>query len=372
MTGHNDVWDALYEVWSSGETSGLATVVRTFGSAPRPVGSSMLVTAEGRVVGSVSGGCVEADVLERAREAVLNGRPQRATYGISDDDAFGVGLTCGGTLEVFVEPTDTRTFPELAEVIESARAGIPVAVATVLDHPRPEAVGVHVVVRADGHYGSLHPSDAPLGLMDGARELLRRGDSGVLAYDAEDVRVFVRPLVPPPRMLLFGAGDFAAALAAIGRTMDYRVTVCDARPLFTTADRFPDADDVVVARPDQYLAREAAAGRVDTRTVIVSFSHDPKFDIPLLKTALGLDVAYVGAMGSWRTHAHRAQALREAGVNAHALTRLFSPVGLDLGGRSPAETAVSIAAEIIATRYGGRGEPLSHRAGPVHTVRAAG
>lgn len=174
-----------------------------------------------------------------------------------------------------------------------------------------------MVVRADGHYGSLHPSDAPLGLMDGARELLRRGDSGVLVYDAEDVRVFVRPLVPPPRMLLFGAGDFAGALAAIGRTMDYRVTVCDARPLFTTADRFPDADEVVVARPDQYLAREAAAGRGETRTVIVSFSHDPKFDVPLLETALGLDVAYVGAMGSRRTHVHRAQALREPGVRAH-------------------------------------------------------
>ncbi|WP_329473135.1 XdhC/CoxI family protein [Streptomyces sp. NBC_01723] len=143
-----------------------------------------------------------------------------------------MGLTCGGTLEVFVEPVNTRTFPELAEVIGSARSGIPVAVATVLDHPRPEAVGAHVVVRANGHYGSLHPSDAPPGLMDGARELLRRGDSGLLAYDTEEVRVFVRPLVPPARMLLFGAGDFAAALAAIGRTMDYRVTVCDARPLF--------------------------------------------------------------------------------------------------------------------------------------------
>lgn len=229
-----------------------------------------------------------------------------------------------------------------------------------------------MVVRADGHYGSLHPSDAPLGLMDGARELLRRGDSGMLVYGAEDVRVFVRPLVPPPRMLLFGAGDFAAALAAIARTMDYRVTLCDARPLFTTADRFPDADEVVVARPDQYLAREAAAGRGETRTVIVSFSHDPKFDVPLLETALGLDVAYVGAMGSRRTHVHRAQALREASVRARTLTRLFSPVGLHLGGRSPAETAVSIAAEIIATRCGGRGEPLSHRASPVHTVRAAG
>ncbi|WP_455770402.1 XdhC family protein [Streptomyces griseoaurantiacus] len=194
----------------------------------------------------------------------------------------------------------------------------------------------------------------------------------MLVYDAETVWVFVRPLVPPPRMVLFGAGDFAAALAAIGRTMDYRVTVCDVRPMFTTADRFPDADEVVAARPDQYLAREAASGRVDTWTVIVSFSHDPKFDIPLLETALKLDVAYVGAMGSRRTHMHRAQTLCEAGVRAHALTRLFSPVGLDLGGRSPAETAVSIAADIIATRYGGRGEPLSHRASPVHAPRAAG
>lgn len=366
MTGHDDVWNTLYEAWSSGETSGLATLVRTFGSTPRPTGSSMLLTSEGRIVGSISGGCVEGDVLERARETILDGTPQQATYGISDDDAFAVGLTCGGTLEVFVEPVNMHTFPELAEVIGSMRAGIPVAVATVLDHPRPEAVGAHVVVRADGRYSSLHPLDAPPGLVDDARELLRTGDSGLLAYDTEGVRIFVRPLVPPPRMLLFGAGGFAAALATVGRTMEYRVTVCDARPLFTTADRFPDADEVVVARPDAYLAQEAAAGRVDTRTVIVSFSHDTKFDIPLLKTALRLDAAYVGAMGSRRTHLRRTQALNEAGVPALALARLSSPIGLDLGGRSPAETAISIAAEIIAARYGGRGEPLSHRAGPVH------
>ncbi|GAB2898432.1 XdhC family protein [Streptomyces deserti] len=372
MTGRDGVWDALYEAWSSGETSGLATVVRTFGSAPRPAGSAMLLTPQGRVVGSVSGGCVEGDVLERAREVIENGSPQQVTYGISDDDAFAVGLTCGGTLEIFVEPVGIRTFPELGEVREAVRAGIPTAVATVVHHPRPEAVGTHVVLRGDDHRGSLRPRHTPPDLLDGARALLRCGDNALLSYDTGSIRVFVRSLSPPPRMLLFGAGDFASALASIGRTLGYRVTVCDARQVFTTADRFPDADEVVVARPDQYLADEAAAGRVDARTVVVSFSHDPKFDIPLLETALGLDVGYVGALGSRRTHQRRTAALRQAGVTPLALARLSSPVGLDLGGHSAAETAVSIAAEIVADRHGGRGVRLSDRDGPVHAMRATG
>ncbi|MBQ1092797.1 XdhC family protein [Streptomyces sp. B93] len=366
MTADDDVWDALFEAWSSGETCGLATVVRTFGSAPRPAGSSMVLTPQGRVVGSVSGGCVEGDVLERAREAVLRGTRQQASYGISDDDAFAAGLTCGGTLEVFVEPVDARAFPELAEVRESVRAGVATAVLTVLEHPRPEAVGTHAVLRADGHSGGPHPRHTPPDLLADARDLLRRGDSALLSYDAEGVRVFVRSLTPPPRMLLFGAGDFASALTSVGRTLGYRVTVCDARAVFTTAERFPDADEVVVARPDEYLAEEAAAGRVDARSVVVSFSHDPKFDIPLLETALGLDVEYVGALGSRRTHRRRTEALRQAGVTPLALARLSSPVGLDLGGHSVAETAVSIAAEIIATRHGGGGARLSDRDGPVH------
>ncbi|MFE6286404.1 XdhC family protein [Streptomyces sp. NPDC057877] len=372
MTGDDGVWKALYEAWAAGETSGLATVVRTFGSAPRPTGSGMVLTPQGRVVGSVSGGCVEGDVLERAREAVLNGTRQQVSYGVGDDDALAVGLTCGGTLEIFVEPVGVHTFPELAEVMESMRSGVPVAIATVLSHPSPEAVGTHVVLRAHEPYGSPRPLNTPQDLLDRARALLRSGESGLLRYDAEGVHVFVRSLTPPPRMLLFGAGDFAAALTSIGRTLGYRVTVCDARQVFTTADRFPDADEVVVARPDDYLAEEAAAGRVDARSVIVSFSHDPKFDIPLLETALALDVEYVGALGSRRTHQRRSAALRRAGVTPGALARLSSPVGLDLGGRSPAETAVSIAAEIVAHRHGGRGVRLSDRDGPVHALGAVG
>ncbi|MFJ8148676.1 XdhC family protein [Streptomyces sp. NPDC096048] len=372
MTRHGSVWTTLYEAWATEETSGLATVVRTSGSAPRPVGSAMVLTPRGRVVGSVSGGCVEGDVLERARAAILNGIPQEASYGISDDDAFAVGLTCGGTLDVFVEPVDLDTYPELAKVMDSLRAGSPVAVATVLAHPRAEAVGAHMVLDAEESSGRLLPQDTPAGLLERARSLLRNGESTLLSYDTEGVRVFVHSLTPPPRMLLFGAGEFAAALASIGRTMDYRITVCDARPVFTTADRFPDAHQVVVARPAEYLSQEAADGRVDERTVIVSFSHDPKVDIPLLETALGLDVAYVGALGSRRTHQRRAAALLDAGVSTPAMARLASPVGLDLGGRSAAETAVSIAAEIIATRHGGHGARLSDREGPVHVMATVG
>ncbi|MEV5155656.1 XdhC/CoxI family protein [Streptomyces werraensis] len=368
MSSHFDIWDTLYGAWLSGETSALATVVRTRGSAPRPTGSVMLLTPEGRVMGSVSGGCVEGDVVERARETILTGIRQQATYGIGDDDAVALGLTCGGTLDVLVEPVDVRSFPELAEVVETVRAGTPVAVATVLNHPRSQAVGAHVIVRADGYHSSSYPLDAATDFVDDARNLMHRGESGLLTDELTNMRVLVRSFVPQPRMLLFGAGDFAAALASIGRAMDYRVTVCDARPLFATADRFPDADDVVVAWPDEYLTREATAGRVDPRTVIVSFSHDAKFDLPLLETALQLDVAFVGALGSRATRERRVEALRESGVPDDALARLSSPVGLDLGGHSPAETAISIAAEIIAVRYGGRGERLSHRDGPVHLL----
>jgi xanthine dehydrogenase accessory factor len=367
-----DVLDELAVRWAAGESVGVGTVVATFSSAPRPPGAAMLVGGDGAVVGSVSGGCVEGAVYELAQRVVAEDAPVLQRYGVSDDDAFSVGLTCGGILDVYVEKIDSATFPQLAEVVESVRAERPVAVATVVEHPDADRLGRRLVLwpdRASGSLGSARMDDA---VTDDARGMLAGGRTGVLHYGPEGQRrgegatVFVNSFEPPPRMLVFGAIDFASAMARQGAFLGYRVTVCDARPVFATVSRFPDADEVVVDWPHRYLAAEAAAGRVDERTVVAVLTHDPKFDVPLLEVALRLPLAYVGAMGSRRTHDDRLARLREAGVAEEEIAALSSPIGLDLGARTPEETAVSIAAEIIALRWGGRGERLTATDGAIH------
>lgn len=366
----------LLTAWRGGEVAGVATVVRTFRSAPRPAGAAMVVTADGTVSGSVSGGCVEGAVYDLATEVMATGVPVLQRYGVSDDDAFEVGLTCGGILDVFVEPVSRDTFAQLADVAADIEAHRPVAVATVIAHPAPDRVGRRVVVRADEAVGSLGSNRADAAVTDDARGLLAAGRSEVLTYGpdgqrrGEGMEVFVASFAPRPRMLVFGAIDFAAAVAAQGAFLGYRVTVCDARPVFATPARFPTADEVVVDWPHRYLAAQAAAGVLDARTVVCVLTHDPKFDVPLLQVALRLpEVAYVGAMGSRRTHDDRLARLREAGLTEAELGRLSSPIGLDLGGRTPEETAVSIAAEIIARRWGGAGRPLAETHGRIHADR---
>ncbi|NHC23804.1 XdhC family protein [Nocardioides sp. IC4_145] len=369
-----EVLPELMAWWEAGEEVGVGTVVATFRSAPRPPGASMLVGPDGTAVGSVSGGCVEGAVYDRAQSVVESGEPVLERYGVSDDDAFAVGLTCGGILDVYVEKVSRETFPELAEVRDHLEAGRPVAVATVIDHPDAAWVGRRVLIRPDAEasasLGSARADDA---VRDDALGLLAAGNSGVLTYGpdgerrGEGMRVFVWAFAPKPRMLVFGAIDFAAAVARVGAFLGYHVTVCDARPVFATATRFPEADEVVVDWPHRYLRAEQQAGRVDGRTVVTVLTHDPKFDVPLLEVALRLpEVAYVGAMGSRRTHDDRLERLRDAGVTEAELDRLHSPIGLDLGARTPEETAISIAAEIIAGRWGGSGEPLARTEGRIH------
>jgi xanthine dehydrogenase accessory factor len=212
---------------------------------------------------------------------------------------------------------------------------------------------------------------------DDARDLLGHGGSALRRYGVagrylgEEVAVFVNSFAPPPRMLVFGAIDFAAAVAELGTFLGYRVTVCDARPVFATAARFPNAQEVLARWPHDYLAEEAAAGRIDNRTVLAVLTHDPKFDVPLLATALRLpELAYVGALGSRRTHRDRLTRLREAGLDERQLSRLSAPAGLDLGGRTPQETAVAIAAEVIAARGQGTGRRLTLTDGPIHRPAA--
>ncbi|NUR07972.1 MAG: XdhC family protein [Nocardioidaceae bacterium] len=370
-----EVLPELMRWWRAGRTIGVGTVVATFRSAPRPPGASMLVGPSGEAVGSVSGGCVEGAVYELAQEVVGSGQPVLQRYGVSDDDAFAVGLTCGGILDVYVEKVSQDTFPELGEIAEDVEAGRPVAVATVVEHPDPAWVGRRIVVRPEEGrvQGSLGTERADAAVADDTRGLLASGHNQTLTYGpdgerrGEGMRVFVWSFAPKPRMLVFGAIDFAAAVARMGNFLGYHVTVCDARPVFATNSRFPSADEVVVKWPHKYLTDEIAAGRIDQRTVLCVLTHDPKFDVPLLEVALRApEVAYVGAMGSRRTHDDRLARLKEAGVTDDEMAKLSSPIGLDLGARTPEETAVSIAAEIIALRWGGGGERLGELSGRIH------
>jgi len=380
-----DILDPISKWWDAGETFGLATVVRTFSSAPREPGAAMAVAADGEVVGSVSGGCVEGAVYELANEVKANGRPLLQRYGISDDDAFAVGLTCGGIIDIFVEPASQQSFPELGDVAAAVRADEPVAVATVIAGPG-QVGGRRVIWTAGGTPPDRAPgggsppdgrrSSGTLGsgdrldqaVDDDARGMLAQGLTGVRRYGPDGERrrdelsVFVQSFAPPPRMLVFGAIDFAAAVARAGKFLGYRVTVCDARPIFATRARFPDADEVVTDWPHRYLAGQT----VDARTVICVLTHDPKFDVPLLEVALRTPAAYIGAMGSRRTHDDRLTRLREAGLTEDELARLRSPIGLDLGARTPEETAVAIAAELIQLRWGGSGRPLTATTGRIH------
>ncbi|AYY12950.1 XdhC/CoxI family protein [Actinobacteria bacterium YIM 96077] len=366
-----DVMTDLVAAVGEGRRVGLVTVVGTFSSAPRPPGASMAVIDTGEAVGSVSGGCIEGAVYELAREVIDGRAPTMQRYGVSDDDAFAVGLTCGGTIDVFVEPVDAEVFPELTELAESIAAAEPVAVATVVSGPG--AIGSHLVVWPDRVAGSLGGQRLDDAVADDARGMLDQGRTGTRRYGADgerrkdELEVFVQSFAPPPRMLVFGAIDFAAAVVRMGKFLGYHVTVCDARPVFATERRFPEADEVVVSWPHDYLD----GVEVDARTVICVLTHDPKFDVPLLESALRTPAAYIGVMGSRRTHADRLERLRERGVSEADLERMFSPVGLDIGARTPEETAVSIAAEIIATRWGGTGRSLRDLSGPIHHDRLA-
>lgn len=372
-----EVLKDLVDAVAAGHTVGLGTVVRTFRSAPRPAGASMMVDADGRAVGSVSGGCVEGALYELASTVIKDGSPVLQRYGISDNDAFEVGLTCGGIIDVFVEAVSQKTFPQLGRVAVDVDAGNPVAIATVIEHPDTAWLGRHLVVHPDGFEGTLGSARADHAVSDDVMGLLAAGRNTTLMYGpdgerrGDGMRVFVASFAPQPRMLVFGAIDFAAAVAKQGSFLGYRVTVCDARAVFATKARFPVADEVVVEWPHRYLQAQLDAGLVDPRAVICVLTHDPKFDVPLLEVALRHDVAFVGAMGSRKTHEDRMDRLQEAGLSDVELAKLSSPIGLDLGSRTPEETAVSIAAEIIALRWGGKGGRLSGMEARIHHVPLA-
>ncbi|MGC9541354.1 XdhC family protein [Streptomyces sp. UG1] len=366
-----DIAEELHRWAGQGRDFAVATVVAVGGSAPRLPGAALAVDADGTAIGSVSGGCVEGAVYELCEQALRDGETVLQRFGYSDEDAFAVGLTCGGVIDILVTPVRAHdpARPVVTAALAAASAGEAAAVARIVAGPA-ELMGRALLVRPDGTYDGGyggHPElDRTVAAEAGA--FLDAGRTGTLEIGEQGSRcgapltVLVESSVPPPRMIVFGAIDFASALVRIGKFLNYHVTVCDARPVFATRARFPEADEIVVEWPHRYLERT----QVDARTVLCVLTHDAKFDVPLLRSALRLPVAYVGAMGSRRTHLDRNERLREVGVTELELARLRSPIGLDLGARTPEETALSIASEIVAARRGGSGVSLTGAHTPIH------
>ena len=318
MTTVSDNQPALALDWhAAGRRVALATVVQTWGSAPRPVGSQLVIDADGAMEGSVSGGCVEGAVIVEALEAIEDGQPRLLHFGVSDDEAFAVGLACGGEIKVLVEPVG-RAVPVaiLEELVARKNRAEPVAYVTSLDVGKPRLEGA-----------------------DSFPDRFRMDQSGIL----EDGQTFVAIHNPPLRMIIVGAVHIAQHLVPMAQACGYAPILIDPRPAFGSEARFPGvtiADDW----PDEALS----ALKPDARTAVVTLTHDPKLDDPAIKAALGSAVFYIGCLGSTRTHAKRVARLEEAGFTAAQIARLHAPVGLDLGGRHPAEIAVSIMAQVIA------------------------
>ena len=361
-----DIAEELHRWVEQGREFAVATVVAVGGSAPRQPGAALAVDSDGTAIGSVSGGCVEGAVYDLCTQALEDGETVVERFGYSDEDAFAVGLTCGGVIDILVTPVRGGVYPA---ALEAAVSGEAAALARIVEGPA-DLMGRALLVRPDGSYeGGLggHP-ELDRTAAGEARAMLDGGRTGTVVIGEDGSRcgqpltLLVESSVPPPRMIVFGAIDFASALVRVGKFLGYHVTVCDARPVFATPARFPEADEIVVEWPHRYLA----STEVDGRTVLCVLTHDAKFDVPLLEAALKLPVAYVGAMGSRRTHEDRNERLREVGVTELELARLRSPIGLDLGARTPEETALSIAAEIVANRRGGTGASLTGAHTPIH------
>ncbi len=372
---------------ATGRRAALARVVGVEGSGPRDPGATMAVSEDGEVSGSVSGGCVEGAVVEAALEALQrDAAPRVISFGYSDAQAFTVGLTCGGTIHILVDP---RIPPSYQELRAALLAADPVALATVVRLEQGgegvelaegasipirggrTGVGASILVLPDnGVRGSLGNPDLDRVVARDAAGALASGQSGFRHYglageaQRESVTVLVEAFAPPPRMVIFGAVDFTASLARVAKVLGYRVTVCDARSTFATTARFPMADEVVCSWPHTYL--DSLHPPLEQRDAICVLTHDPKFDIPALRSALATRAGYLGALGSRRTHEERSRALVDAGVDEHALTRIMGPIGIDIGARTPEETAISICAEIIALRTGRPAPFLRDGAGAIH------
>lgn len=335
------------------ETIALATLVGVQGSAPRAPGARFCVTKTGKVSGSISGGCVEGDLYEHALQVLDSGTPRIIGYGISDEMGFSVGLSCGGQIDVLVEPF--RSDPAWKAVRGALRAQRPVALATSLGPP--SLLGHKLAVFADGTRVGGLASELDAEVAAVAQEHLLEGGARqlVFSFGGEESRVFLEAFLPPPHLIVVGAAFAAPSLVRMAKEAGFRVTVVDPRAAFTTRERFPTADKVIVARPDEVLEK----ANLGAYSYIVVLLHDAKFDIAALAPALRSDARYIGVMGSRRVHEQRKARLREQGFDDETLDRMHAPIGLDLGGREPQEIAVSILAEVVAISHGRNAPVLS-------------
>jgi xanthine dehydrogenase accessory factor len=331
-----------------GDRIALATVIATRKSAPRPVGSKLAISEQGEMAGSVSGGCVENEVYGQAREILEGAPPQLLSYGISDDEAFAVGLPCGGEIDVFVETAPEELLERLARVVENEERAV---LFTVVEGER---LGAQLLATEDGE----RIGDGPDERFD---EVLRGGRNVLLELDSGE-KVFAEVYGPPPRLLVFGAVDTAEALCRAAKSLGWHTIVSDARGKFASAERLPSADEIVVGWPDETIQRV----QPDYQTAVVVLTHDDRWDVPALKGALETDAFYIGALGSRRNQARRRERLQEEGVEEASIDRIQGPSGLDIGADTPAETALSILAEILAVRAGREGGKLKDSKGRIH------
>ena len=342
-----DILDEVERWRESGERIAIATVIQTWGSAPRPAGSAMAVTASGKMTGSVSGGCVEGAVVESALHCISTGRPQRLRFGVSDETAWSVGLACGGTIEVFVEPLRDEDFDAARAAIHGGGAS---AVVTVVAGSEG-VLGRRLLVSDDGAVAGSLGEGLDDAIVAQAREAIAAGAPRRLEPSAErPAEIFIDVLLPPPRLIVVGGVHIAIPLVAIAKTLGYRAVVVDPREAFGSAERFPGVDRIVSAWPDRALEEIG----IDASTAVAVLTHDPKLDDPALAAALRSPAFYVGALGSRRTQEKRRQRLLEAGLDEQTLARLHAPIGLPIGGRSPGEIALSILAQIVAARNRGQ------------------
>ncbi|PQZ95012.1 xanthine dehydrogenase [Arthrobacter sp. MYb227] len=365
---------------AAGESFAVATIVGTEGSTPHPLGTSMLIHRDGTITGSLSGGCIEGAVHAAALDALEHNLPRREHYGYSSADAFAVGLTCGGNIDVHIAPfTEHSPMHQMLETYSSFNATDPVAMIRRIDLgssgstliPNPSHLSLtelaQLLIPVVGKAGSSLAATLCYSLIVSGRTgtINLAQDTGSCATDS--LELLVESRLSPPRMLIFGANTFAEELLKLAPMLGYTSTLCDARSSFTLQPRFNAAHEISTQWPHLYLGAEIAAGRIDSRTVICVLTHDPKFDIPLLTLALAQRVAYLGAMGSRTSHDSRMRDLRAGSTPESALRALHSPIGLDLQAITPGEVAISIAAEIIARRSSSAtGQSLKSIAGPIH------
>ncbi|WP_223626469.1 XdhC family protein [Microbacterium sp. EST19A] len=347
----------------------IATIIEVSGSVPRPAGTSMAVRGDGRTIGSVSGGCVEGAVVDAALTALECGVTAVHSFGYADDDGLEIGLMCGGDVRVLVQPLRTFADDTLAQLADEG--GGDGRLRLVRDVPLDDDSGLppDAVVTAFAVGATTADISAAVGAASARLDaaLLSGGTRVIEITDGTGPecrvvrRLLVESSVRPARVLIYGANDFSAALAQAAAALGRHVTVCDARPVFATHARHPGAHEVVRMHPVVHFEAELAEGRIDARTAVILLTHDPRFDLPVLDRALRLDLSYVGAMGSRVTHEKRAQELRAGGLGDGELGRLHSPIGLDLGARTPEEVAVSILAELILTESRSRGPAVPDR-----------